>query len=89
MQSPPTSSTPQYAHGYTLNFARLDALRDASGIESDADLSDVMGVDKSTLHRVRHGTVRVSAEFMSRVCFAFPNVEPGYLFVNTRTLITN
>lgn len=64
----------------TVNRQRLDDLRRAHGISSDAELARVIGVDPVTLYRVREGKVTASNEFLTKVAIAFPNVSFDHLF---------
>ncbi len=64
-----------------MNRERLDHLRRAHGIGSDAELARVIGVDPVTLWRVREGKVTASNEFLTKVAIAFPNVSFDHLFV--------
>lgn len=64
----------------TVNRDRLDSLRRAHGIDSDAELARVIGVDPATLYRVREGKVTASNEFLAKVATAFPNVSFDHLF---------
>lgn len=63
-----------------LNRERLDGLRRAHGIESEAELARRIGVDASTLWRVSRGDVAPSASFIARVMVAFPAATMGDLF---------
>lgn len=77
MQAHRTSS--RSAH-LTVNRDRLNSLRKAHGIESDAELARVIGVDPATLYRVREGKVIASNEFLTKVALAFPNASFDHLF---------
>jgi transcriptional regulator with XRE-family HTH domain len=59
---------------------RLDSLRAAHGIDSDADLARVIGVDPATLYRVREGKTVASNEFLAKVAIAFPGASLDHLF---------
>jgi ribosome-binding protein aMBF1 (putative translation factor) len=55
-----------------LNRQKLDELRRASGIPSDAELARRLNVDPSTLYRVSSGRTAPSNEFMAGLKVAFP-----------------
>jgi transcriptional regulator with XRE-family HTH domain len=59
---------------------RLDALRVAHGITSDADFARRIGVNPATLWRVREGQTVASNEFLAKVAAAFPNAPLDALF---------
>ncbi|MFD4111642.1 helix-turn-helix domain-containing protein [Streptomyces sp. NPDC058650] len=65
---------------YVLNRPSLDRLRQAHGIESDADLARVIGVNAATLYRVSNGITIPSNEFMAKVAMAFPAAKFNQLF---------
>lgn len=62
-----------------LNRPKLDELRRAHGIRSEAELARRIGVSPETLWRVSKGGVP-SNSFMARVCVAFPTASFGDLF---------
>ncbi len=64
----------------TVDRGRLDELRKAHGIDSDADLARVIGVDPATLYRVREGKTVASNEFLAKVAVAFPGASFDRLF---------
>lgn len=47
--------------------ALLDAIRIELRLSSDGKLCDLLGVSRSTLSKFRHGTNKVSADFILRV----------------------
>lgn len=55
-----------------LNRRKLDELRRASGIRSDAELARRLNVDPSTLYRVSSGKTVPSNEFIAGLKVAFP-----------------
>jgi hypothetical protein len=62
-----------------LNVEKLDELRRANDIGSDAKLARLIGVDTSTLFRVRNGQTP-STRFIAGVKIAFPTVSLDALF---------
>lgn len=74
------TSTPSRGPYLTVNHLRLDSLRKAHGIGSDAELARVIGVDPATLYRVREGKTIPSNEFLAKVATAFPNASFDHLF---------
>ena len=62
-----------------LNRAKLDELRRAHGIESEAKLARTIGVSAETLWRVSNGG-KPSNAFMARVKLAFPSASLDVLF---------
>lgn len=65
---------------FTIDQDRLDALRVAHGIDSDAALAARIGVHPATLYRVREGKAVASNEFLAKVAAAFPNASFDTLF---------
>ena len=63
-----------------LNRTRLDDLRRANGVRSEADLARRLGVDASTLYRVSTGKSIPSNEFMAGLKAAFPLCSLDDLF---------
>ena len=78
MQSPltPARSTPVLV----LNRSKLDDLRRANGIKTEAELAAIIGVSPETLWRVTNGKVNPSNGFMARVIVAFPHAGLASLF---------
>lgn len=62
-----------------LNRAKLDELRRANGIVSEAELSKIIGINPATLWRASEGNP-VSGGFIARVKLAFPHVATDTLF---------
>lgn len=62
-----------------LNRVKLDELRRAHGIKSDAELARRIGVTPETLWRVSRGNPP-SNPFMARVKMAFPSAAMDSLF---------
>lgn len=82
MQSPHiTASVRVSTPTLVLNRKRLDELRKAHGIESDADLARVIGVNVTTLFRVSKGDSAPSNTFMAKVRLAFPAASLDQLFM--------
>jgi DNA-binding XRE family transcriptional regulator len=63
-----------------LNRVRLDELRRAHGIQTEADLARVIGVNASTLYRVSNKLTLPSNEFIAQVACAFPSAPLDQLF---------
>jgi DNA-binding XRE family transcriptional regulator len=63
-----------------LNRSKLDELRRANGIQSEADLARIIGVSPTTLWRVSNGEVFPSNGFIARVILAFPHASMSSLF---------
>lgn len=76
-----STSTASIGSRITINYDRLDQLRNAHGIGTDAELARVLQVDPATLYRVREGKTVPSNEFLAKVATAFPNVTLDQLFV--------
>lgn len=55
-----------------LNRSKLNELRLATGIRSDAELARRLGVDATTLYRVSEGKTAPSNAFMAGLKTAFP-----------------
>lgn len=70
----------QHGPVFVLNRPSLDRLRIAHGIESEADLARVIGVNPATLYRVTIGATVPSNEFMAKVATAFPAAKFDQLF---------
>ncbi|RFA12114.1 hypothetical protein B7R22_16925 [Subtercola boreus] len=67
------SSTPaRPRRELVLNRPKLDELRRAHGIQSEADLARRIGVDPTTLYRLTTGRTKPSNEFMAGLKDAFP-----------------
>lgn len=64
----------------SLNRAKLDELRRAHGIKTEAELARRIGVDPSTLYRISIGDVQPSPGFIARVKLAFPMASLDSLF---------
>jgi len=79
MQPTRTPSTRATA-ALVLNRARLDGLRKAHGIETEADLARVIGVNAATLYRVTNQLTLPSNEFIAKVAIAFPSASLDQLF---------
>jgi len=62
-----------------LKRAKLDELRRANGIETEAQLAKVIGVNPATLWRASEGKP-VSGGFIARMKLAFPHVSSDALF---------
>jgi transcriptional regulator with XRE-family HTH domain len=67
-----------------LNRSKLDELRRAHGIKTEAELARRIGVDPSTLYRISIGDVQPSPGFIARVKLAFPMASLDSLFSATR-----
>lgn len=59
---------------------RLDTLRSAHGISSDAEFARIIGVHPGTLMRVRDGKTIASNEFLAKLASAFPHISKDDLF---------
>lgn len=68
-------------HFLSVDPVRLDKLRDAHGIQTDAEFARLIGVDDSTLRRVRTGATVASNEFLAKLAAAFPHASFDSLFV--------
>lgn len=77
MEATPTPERAKAA--LVLNRSKLDELRRANGIETEADLAAVIGVDTATLWRATNGKP-VSGGFVARVVIAFPHASMRSLF---------
>ncbi len=55
-----------------LNRAKLDELRRASGIRSEAELARRLGVDAATLYRLTKGDAVPGNRFITGLKLAFP-----------------
>jgi DNA-binding XRE family transcriptional regulator len=78
MQSPTKSGIA--ANRLILNRPKLDELRRAHEITSDAELARRIGVDPVTLYRVSTGRSKASNEFIAGLKAAFPSVALDSLF---------
>jgi transcriptional regulator with XRE-family HTH domain len=81
----PATSTGARAHHLTVDPRRLDQLRDAHGIPTDTEFARRIGVDDSTLRRVRKGETVASNEFLAKLAAAFPHASFDSLFVLVTT----
>jgi DNA-binding XRE family transcriptional regulator len=63
-----------------LNRTKLNELRRAHSIDSEAELARRIGVAASTLWRISEGKVQPSTEFIARVMVAFPTARMDDLF---------
>lgn len=63
-----------------LNRAKLDELRRANDIASEAELARLIGVSSETLWRVSNGKTYPSNGFIARVMLAFPHAAMSSLF---------
>jgi len=63
-----------------LRADKLQELRRAHDIVTDAALARKIGVDPVTLYRVTSGKVAPSSVFMARLKLAFPSVSLDALF---------
>jgi DNA-binding XRE family transcriptional regulator len=79
MQAADTSA--RNAPAVLLNRSKLDELRRANGIETEADLARIIGVSPETLWRVSNGKTIPSNGFIARVILAFPHASMAALFV--------
>jgi DNA-binding XRE family transcriptional regulator len=68
----------------SLNRPRLDELRRAHGIKTEAELARRIGVTPSTLYRISMGQVQPSTGFVARVKLAFPMASLDSLFTAKR-----
>lgn len=66
-----------------LNRQKLDELRRASGIPTEAEMARRLGVDASTLYRISSGKTMPSNEFMAGLKAAFPLSSLDDLFTLT------
>lgn len=71
-----------------LNRDKLDELRRAHGIDSEAELARRIGVNPSTLWRVSEGIVQPSPVFVARVMLAFPAARMDDLFSAHRAKVS-
>lgn len=74
-----TSTTARTKPGTVLNRPRLDELRKANGIPTEAELARVIKTTPVTLWRASQG-IPVNGVFIALVCLAFPHVPMGDLF---------
>lgn len=76
---PPTNPA-RVKPALVLDRQKLDELRRANGIATEAELARVIGVSPVTLWRISRGEVYPSNAFMARVVLAFPHVAMSTLF---------
>jgi DNA-binding XRE family transcriptional regulator len=81
MQTADMTSTEAPAPALVLNRDRLSQLRKAHGIESEAELARVIGVNFTTLYRVSENRTVPSNEFIAKVLSTFPAIRFEELFV--------
>lgn len=74
------SFTGESSPAITLRRDKLDELRRANGIESEAELSRIIGVSPTTLWRISRGDVVPSPGFIARTLLAFPHAKFETLF---------
>jgi transcriptional regulator with XRE-family HTH domain len=74
------TNTARAKDALVLNRPRLDELRRANGINTEAALARIIGVSPATLWRVSNGEVSPSNGFMARVMLAFPHASMSSLF---------
>lgn len=67
-----------------LNRVKLDELRRAHGITSEAELARRIGVDAATLWRVSNAESAPGPTFIARVMVAFPTARMDDLFSVTK-----
>jgi DNA-binding XRE family transcriptional regulator len=67
-----------------LNRKKLNELRRAHSIDSEAELARRIGVAASTLWRISEAKVQPSPEFIARVMVAFPTARMDDLFSVSR-----
>lgn len=72
--------TGESAPGIALRRQKLDELRRANGIESEAELARIIGVSPTTLWRISRGDVAPSPGFIARTLLAFPHSKFETLF---------
>lgn len=72
--------TGESAPAITLRRDKLDELRRANGIESEAELARIIGVSPTTLWRISRGDVSPSPVFIARALLAFPHAKFETLF---------
>jgi len=75
-----SSTTPATAPVMVLNRDKLDELRRANGISTEAELARIIGVSPETLWRVSNGKTFPSNGFIARVKVAFPHTSTDSLF---------
>jgi DNA-binding XRE family transcriptional regulator len=76
--------TGESAPAITLRRDKLDELRRANGIESEAELARIIGVSPTTLWRISRGDVVPSPGFIARTLLAFPHAKFETLFAIAR-----
>jgi hypothetical protein len=67
-----SDSTPATGQRLVLNRAKLNELRMASGIRSEAELARRLGVDAATLYRLSNGSAVPGNRFITGLKLAFP-----------------
>ena len=72
--------TGESAPTIALRRDKLDELRRANGIGSEAELSRIIGVAPTTLWRISRGDVVPSHGFIARTLLAFPHAKFETLF---------
>lgn len=82
-----TSHATQGEPVLSLNRPKLDELRRAHGIDSEAELARRIGVNQSTLWRISEGKVQPSPTFVARLMLAFPSARMDDLFTASRTTV--
>ncbi|WP_309129450.1 hypothetical protein [Microbacterium sp.] len=63
-----------------LRRQKLDELRRANGIDTEAELARIIGVSPTTLWRISRGDVAPSHGFIARTLLAFPHSKFETLF---------
>lgn len=63
-----------------LNRGKLDELRRASAIKTEAELAYHLGVNPATLYRITQGKVAPSVGFVAKVKLLFPAAPLDALF---------
>lgn len=72
--------TGESAPAIALRRDKLDELRRANGIDSEAELARIIGVSPTTLWRISRGDVVPSHGFIARTLLAFPHAKFETLF---------
>lgn len=63
-----------------LRRDKLDELRRANGISTEAELARIIGVSPTTLWRISEGKAAAGPGFIARTLLAFPHVQFAQLF---------
>lgn len=63
-----------------LRRDKLDELRRANGIDTEADLARIIGVSPTTLWRISEGKSAAGPGFIARTLLAFPHAKFETLF---------